>query len=151
MGLQPPTLGVRALKPLVAALRTLGHDAGSILRSVGLDESLLRDPDARIPAPDVGRLWSTAVATTGDEDLGLHLAQAAAIADFDLHAYAFLSSPTLGAGFDRMAAYQRLLNDATRILVESTERYAIVRHLRPGGFQRGARPPSSSWPSGSGS
>src|SRR5215510_12652105 len=103
---------------MIAALRALGYDTGAILRDAGLDESVLRDPDARIPAPDVGRFWSSAVATTADDDLGLHLAQAADIADFDLHAYAFLSSHTLGAGFDRMAAYQRLLNDSTRIVIE---------------------------------
>src|SRR4029079_7275786 len=122
---------------MIAALRPLGHDAGSILGASGLAESVLRDPDARIPAPDVGRLWSTAVATTGDENLGLHLAQASDIADFALHAYAFLSSPTLGAGFERMAAYQRLLNDSTRIVVERGEPHAVVRHVRRGGLPAG--------------
>jgi len=122
---------------VIAALRSLGHDPAPILRAAGLDDSLLRDSDARIPAANVGRLWSTAVATTGDENLGLHLAQAADIAEFDLHAYAFLSSPTLGAGFERMAAYQRLLNDSTRIVVERGEPHAVVRHVRRGGLPAG--------------
>jgi AraC-like DNA-binding protein len=135
-----PTLGVRALRPLIAGLQVLGHDPAALLRAVGLDRSSLRDPDARVPSALVGRFWSAALTASGDQDLALHLAEAADVSEFDVHAYAFLSSPTLGAAFERMAAYQRLLNDTNRIVVERGRREVVVRHQRQGGLPVGRQP-----------
>ena len=134
------TLGVRALRPVIEGLRALGHDPAPILRAAALDAAPLGDPDARIPARAVGQLWAIALEVTADPDLGLHLAEKADVAAFDLHAYALLSSPTLGVGFDRMAAYQRLINDSNRILIARHGPHAEIRHVRPGGLAVGRQP-----------
>jgi hypothetical protein len=70
-----PQLTVRAIRPLVFALRTLGHDTAPILSAIQLDEALLNDPDAHIPMSAGVNFLSAAVEKTGDTNLGLHLAQ----------------------------------------------------------------------------
>ena len=126
---------MRALRPVVAGLRALGHDADAIVAAAGLDASALDDLEGRVPHGVAMRLWSCAVAVTGDDDLGLHVAEAAPIQAFDVHAYAMLSSPTLRDAFERAGRYQRLIHDTTGYALESEpggER-AILRHALPGG------------------
>jgi AraC-like DNA-binding protein len=51
------------------------------------------------------------MATTGDEAIGLHIAQWLPRGALDLIEYAFRTSATLGDGLDRLAHYGRLIND----------------------------------------
>jgi AraC-like DNA-binding protein len=126
-------LAARALKPLIAGLTALRHDWRLALRSAGIDQGIMTDPDARVPTSRVMALWNAAAAQAGDADLGLHIALAADVASFDIHAYVLLSSPTLGAGLERLCRYQRLLHVATRLELQSQGRRATLRHSLPGG------------------
>lgn len=130
----PSTLGVRGLLPVVAGLRALGHDPAPILAAVGLDAAPLADPDARVPAAQVMRVLLEGVARTGDDHLGLHLAAHAPLETFDVHTYVVLSSPTLGAGYERLARYQRLIHDAARVELSRDGGVAALRHTLPGGL-----------------
>lgn len=130
----PSTLGVRGLLPVVAGLRALGHDPMPILAAVGLDAAVLADPDARVPAAQVMRVLLEGVARTGDDHLGLHLAAHAPLEAFDVHTYVVLSSPTLGAGYERLVRYQRLIHDAARVELCGDGGLATLRHRLPGGL-----------------
>ncbi len=130
----PATLGVRGLIPVVAGLRALGHEPEPLLHGVGIEPALLADPDARVPAAHVMRLLAEGAAATGDADLGLHLALAAPLAAFDVHAYVFLSSPTLGAGYERLCRLQRLINDRAQLTLTRTGKRATLRHALAGGL-----------------
>ena len=96
MAAPEPFLTVRAVHPLVSGLTAMGHDPRPLLALTGLDESTLRDPDARVPMRLVMSLMARAVETTRDANLGLHLAEHADIGSTDVHFYAIVSSPTLG-------------------------------------------------------
>lgn len=130
----PSTLGVRGLLPVVAGLRALGHDPAPILAAVGLDPAVLGDPDGRVPAAQVMQVLATGVTQTGDDHLGLHLAARAPLDAFDVHTYVVLSSPTLGAAYERLARYQRLIHDAARVELRREGRLATLRHTLPGGL-----------------
>lgn len=129
-----PRLTVRAIWPLVSALRALGHDPAPILSAVGLVEATLTDPDARVPMSAGVGLFAHAVEQTGDSNLGLHLAQRAEPSSFDVHFYAMLSSSTLGTAYERLCQYQRLIHETSRVELVVEKGRATLRHQLSGGL-----------------
>lgn len=128
-----PFLTVRALQPVVSALEALGHPAESILRAARIDRRVLDDAEGRVPQRAMGALWEHARALTGDDHLGIHLAEAAPIRSFEVHAYAMLSSPTLRDAYQRACRYQRLIHEVTDLTLEEGKQEGVLRHALPGG------------------
>ena len=64
--------------------------------------SILADLDGYLPAGSSRKLWERAVAIANDDCLGIHVAMAAPVNAFDVHAYAMLSSPTLSGALYRV-------------------------------------------------
>lgn len=129
-----PYLTVRAARPIVSGLRNLGHDPGPILAAVGMDATALDDVDAHIPMSQGVGLLVRGVEMTGDQDLGLHLAERADLGTLDVHFYAMLSSPTLAGAYERLCRYQRLIHETTRVTLEVEGDRATLRHEMPGGL-----------------
>ncbi len=127
-------LTVRALQPVVSGLAALGYDPGALSASVGIERALLDNPEARVPHDAVMRLWQEAVADRGDPDIGLHVAEAAAIESFDVHAYAVFASATLREGLQLACRYQRLIHESTELSLTPGTGGAWLRHTLPGGF-----------------
>lgn len=98
--------------PLLAAyMKEQGRSADSILQLSGIRGRDLTDPDVRVPETASREAWRLAMSTTGDEAIGLHVAQWLPRGSLDLVEYAFRTSATLGDGLDRLARYGRLIND----------------------------------------
>ena len=51
----------------------LGLDRTGLLRSVGLDEAELREPDKRVPAAKIEDLWRAVVKLVPQSDLGFQI------------------------------------------------------------------------------
>lgn len=128
-----PRLGIRAIRPLVSGLRVLGHDPAPHLHEAGIRLEVLADPDARVPMTAGLRLLAAAGAATGDDNLGLHLAEAAEIGSFDVAFYAMVSSPTLGQALERVARFQRLIHDTSKVTLAVEGGLAVLRHAMAGG------------------
>ena len=129
-----PFLTVRAVQPLVSGLTAMGHDPKPLLALVGLDESTLHDPDSRVPMRVVMSLIARAVEATGDANLGLHLAEHTDVGSADVHFYAIVSSPTLGAAYERVCRYQRLIHETNLVELDMQGERVWLRHRRPGGL-----------------
>jgi AraC-like DNA-binding protein len=129
-----PTLTARAILPLVSGLQRLGHNPKPFLDAVGLDAGALDDPDARIPMSAGSGLLVRAAEMTGDDCIGLHLAEHADLRTADVHYYAMAASATLRDAFTRLSRYQRLIHETTRIEVSATADGMALRHVLPGGF-----------------
>jgi AraC-like DNA-binding protein len=129
-----PRLTIRAIRPLDSGLRALGHDPAPVLAAAGIDARLLDDPDATVPMGAGVAFLTEAARRTDDPDVGLHLAERADLGSFDVHLYAMLSSPTLGAAFERLGRYQRLIHETTRVELTREEDGAVLRHRMPGGL-----------------
>ncbi len=127
-------LTVRAISPLLSGLRVLGHDPTPLLAAAQIDSALLKDPDARVPATAVREFWTRALETTGDENLGFHLAQHADIGSFDVLFYLLATSPTLGSAYARMSRSQRLIHDSNVVELTTAGAQAVLRHRRPTGL-----------------
>jgi AraC-like DNA-binding protein len=128
-----PRLTVRAIRPLISGLRRLGHDPAGIFQAIGIDDRSLTDPDGRVPVSVATALFTRGVEQTGDANLGLHLAEQAELSAFDVHFYAMASSPTLGAAFERLCRYQRLIHETSRVDLEIDGERAALRHQLAGG------------------
>src|SRR5688572_33419349 len=70
---------------------------------------MLDDPHIRVPEGLTETAWALATALTGDEALGIHLAESLPRGALDLIGYSLRSSPSLEKGLDRLARYGRLV------------------------------------------
>ena len=102
-------------------------DATSIRQLPGLTD--LSDPDLRVPETSVEMAWRLSTSLTGDAAIGVHIAESLPRGALDLVEYAFRSSPTLGAGLERLARYGRVVSDraATRMEANGDGVLLLVR------------------------
>jgi AraC-like DNA-binding protein len=77
----------------------------------------LVDPSVRVTEAAAETAWRLAATLTGDDALGVHVAESLPRGALDLIEYALRSSPSLGDGLDRLARYGRLMSD--RVAVRS--------------------------------
>jgi AraC-like DNA-binding protein len=127
-----PRLTVRALRPVISGLTRLGYDPGPFLHAQGIDRDSLLDHDATVPMSACVGLLADAVRITNDDNLGLHLAEQAELGSFDVHFYAMVSSPTLGAAFERVCRYQRLIHETSHVQLERFGHHAVLSHRLAG-------------------
>jgi hypothetical protein len=128
-----PGLTVRAIRPVIAGLEALGHSVDSLLAEAGIPASILADLDGYLLAGSSRKLWERAVAKAKDDCLAIHVAMAAPVNAFDVHAYAMLSSPTLSGALYRVCRYQRLINEGTELTLEDDGGDGVLRHGLLGG------------------
>ena len=118
----------------MSGLMTLGYDPLPFLHTRGIDSNMLLDPDATVPMSACVGLLADGVRATGDDNLGLHVAEHAELGSFDVHFYAMVSSPTLGAAFERVCRYQRLIHETSQVRLETSGDRALLSHRLPGGM-----------------
>ena len=102
------------LPHLIAWVESRNIDAAPMRSLFG--RTRLEDPTTRVPETITETAWRLAVTLTGDEALGIHIAESLPRGALDLIEYALRSSPSLEKGLDRLARYGRLVSDrvATR-------------------------------------
>jgi AraC-like DNA-binding protein len=111
-----------------------------LLRAAGLGPAAVFDPDGAVPHRQNARLWDEAVRLTGDQDLGLHMAEWVSQCPeehFDVLAYAVQSCASLGEHYRRMGRYVRLLHEGAYLSLEIEQDTAKLVH----GLLDGAMPP----------
>ena len=118
----------------MSGLTTLGYDPVPFLLTHGIDNEMLLDPDATVPMSACVGLLAEGVQATGDDNLGLHVAERAELGSFDVHFYAMVSSPTLGAAFERVCRYQRLIHETSQVRLEPSGDRAVLSHRLSGGL-----------------
>ena len=109
------------LPHLFAHVAARGHDTAPLRRLPGLRGCDLEDPEARIPDGAAREAWRLATELTGDDALGLHMAESVPAGALDLLEYAFRSSTTLATGLEQLARYGRVTNDRGAARVERTD------------------------------
>jgi len=91
------------------------------------------ETDSLVPTSLTMTLLSRAVEYTGDENLGLHLAEHAELGSFDVHFSRWRPVQTLGAAYERLCRYQRLIHETSRVDLEIGDATAVLRHQLAGG------------------
>lgn len=109
------------------AVEVKGVDAESIMREVGMDLALLKDPLARFPVRQTMVFWQRAIEATGDPLLGLEVARHIHPLTFHALGYAGLASRDLADMFTRLARYFRIVSDAGDLSFERVGRAGVLR------------------------
>ncbi len=122
----------KVLLRLVDFVARHGHDPEALCRSAGVHRASLAEPGARVPYTTAERLGARAVALTGDDNLGLHLALGVGEAlPHDPGALLLMASPTLGVALERMVRYQRYWGDGPRSALAACPGGLALRYVHP--------------------
>jgi AraC-like DNA-binding protein len=125
----------RFTRGLVRALVSAGTPAPEIAALAGLSEGALGNPFSDLTAR---RLWNAAPELTGDDDFGLHFAEAATLEELGIAGYIARASATIGDACSRIVHLQRLLKDADQLELRVDEHGATLVDL--------PRPDEPPWP-----
>ncbi|WP_075098158.1 AraC family transcriptional regulator [Sandaracinus amylolyticus] len=109
--------------------RALGLDPDALRRALGVDETVLRDPDGRVPLTALYDLVERVIDDTGDPHAHLRLAQQLDVEAFDALGLLVMSSPTFGVALERTLEYQRVFAEGERYDAITTERAVHVRYV----------------------
>jgi len=105
------TIQARSAEKIIKFAEGYGVSADSLYQAVGLNPSLLHDPDSRIPFSQLVDLYEKASQLSRDGYFGLHLGETVNPKAFDLVGYIALNSPTLAEAFSRVARYHSIWTD----------------------------------------
>jgi AraC-like DNA-binding protein len=103
------------VRALVEATERAGVSADVLLQGAAIDVSRLQDATARFDLNDFQRLQLRALDLTRDEALGLHMAERASEASFDLVAHLVAHAPTLRDAISICSQFERLLMDGAHL------------------------------------
>ncbi len=124
---------------MLAYAQGRGMEMATLAQRFSLDPDHLADPDARVDAAVVQRLWEKLPRMLGDPDFGVHLARfAAAGGPSMLIEWMMQSSCTLREGIDRALRYERVLQDVSTTEMRKTPEGVVLAVPEHG---NGIRPP----------
>ncbi|WP_394389153.1 AraC family transcriptional regulator [Shewanella woodyi] len=117
----------------LAICRTIdsyGVESGELLQQVGINPTLLRDPNARIPTKLVTQLWQLAVVTTGDESIGLKVANFVQPTSFNALSFSLLVSESLLDAWERVKRYYEIISNVLEMKIERGEKESALCFIR---------------------
>lgn len=126
-------------RALVAACERLGVDTRALLAAAGVSRQTLDDPDARLPAQQVGKLWTRAYELSRDPVLSLHAAEACPLGAYKVIDYMGYNAPTVGDAFTYAARYFHLVNTAVTLPIDASGDpivFGIIDASSPEGVSR---------------
>lgn len=103
-----------------------GIDAHTLFKKVGLDVNKLGDGNARYRMGDMTKLWTAAVAETGNPCFGIEVGSTWAPTTFHALGFAWLASHSLRDALQRLERYSRIVNNS---LSASLEENGMQLHL----------------------
>jgi len=121
-----PTYLVRIAQLLLDDAARAGADRAALLRDLGLDASLLENPDARLPLSTVAAIARAVVSSSPVPGFGLRAGAARKTRDAGLVGYAILHSATLRDALGRLVRFGRIMGDHNRIEVDETGPAATI-------------------------
>jgi AraC-like DNA-binding protein len=116
---------------LVRALLEITEEAGvsreALLQGTSIEPGQLQDTAGRFELRTFEQLQIRALDLTGDEALGLHMAERASEAAFDLLAHLVAHAPTLRAAIEVCSQFERLLMDGAHLRLQEHGELATIR------------------------
>jgi AraC-like DNA-binding protein len=113
---------------LARAIQSAGVDPGRLLQKLGLDNSVLLNPDGFLPCSVFADALEEAAQLTGDDCFGLHFGERTNPKNIGPLVYAVLNSPTMAAGFETAARYLHVHNESAKLSLSVDQNLAYLRH-----------------------
>ena len=127
------TIAARMALRILDHCRSRGVDGDALCRDLGLSPASLAEPGARIPYQTLALVGARALALTGDEAFGLHLANDVTRRDqIDAGLLLAMASPTVLVALEKVARYQRFWGDGDRTRLLRLPDGVAVRYTLPG-------------------
>ena len=133
MPARQPRIASRAVRPVISGLLELGYDARSLIAAANIDPKDLNHPDGTIPFSQMGALWRQAESSSGDDSIGIHVAEYLPLDSLDIHTFAMRASTTLREALRIAVSFQRLIHETTVLEFEEGKGRAALKHRLPGG------------------
>lgn len=108
-------------RALCLACEKLGLDIDALLTGAGLSRSEVDDPDGYISRQAAYRFFELAFAESGDPHLALHAVEALDFGAYRALDFLAANAPTLGAAFERVSAYFKLIDPAAELVIASCD------------------------------
>lgn len=108
-------------------VKSLGRDPHAFMRSVGLQASLLQDPETLIPRDAARELLEITARATRTEDLALRLAAQRKLSALGPISLVLREEPTPRAALDTLRRYLKLVNASLIIRVEDAGNVVVIR------------------------
>lgn len=118
------TLATSLVIDFLGFLERQGHPLTDVCRTAGIDPDIVRQPNSRVPAACMERLWPLAVQLTGDPDVGLHSAES-------YNPWALSIVGDAGRTTCRFSAVEE--QTSYRQLVDEVRKSLTIEHLSPPG------------------
>jgi AraC-like DNA-binding protein len=113
------------------AAQAYGLDARSLAAKVGVHDTDLKDPDARIPLERYVALWESISASPRGEDFGFWLGRAMNVRMLGVVGYAMQHAADVRACFRCLDRFRRLVNDVISPVIEETRAGVVFRRTEP--------------------
>ena len=113
----------------LAICRTIdaaGIDSNKILDEIGINRACLVDPNARLPIQQMTQLWRHAVTYTGDESIGLKVANFVQPTSFNALSFSLLVSDSLEDAWNRVKRYYTIISNVLEVDIEVAEQYSAL-------------------------
>jgi len=127
-----PMISLTVATGLVDAIAAAGVTPERVLRTLGLERSILANPDGFIASSTFANLLETAARETADDCFGLHFGEHFNPRDMGALAYVTLNSPTVAASIQNVERYMHLHNEAATIKFSIEGRRGYLRYLLTG-------------------
>lgn len=107
--------------------RQYGLNTHVLMSSAGLSQSLLNDPEQRIPVKAAIHLMEESARESGCETLGLRMAELRQLSDFGEVSLLLSHQSSLREALQVIVQYRHLLNDSLAIHIEEAGKTVLIR------------------------
>jgi len=115
------------VKGVADTLKAVGLDVPALFKEAALELATLDDPDARFPTEGLSLLWQLAMTRSNNPAIGLANSNVVKPGNFDVVAYAMMSSPNLLGILERAVRYVDVLSDAaTLTLADDRDGHRLI-------------------------
>ncbi|MCZ6807373.1 MAG: AraC family transcriptional regulator [Deltaproteobacteria bacterium] len=119
----------RAILPVIESLEKLGVSREDLQVALGPGAAeLLEDPNARFAYPAVQAFWDSALAQSGDPEIGLHAALLISPGDYGVIGYLGQASRSVKDAAGTLLRFRRLLADSISFDFEDTTAGVLLVH-----------------------
>jgi AraC-like DNA-binding protein len=125
------SVSIVLVRAFVEVVERAGIGRDELLGTTNIDPAGLDAGDARCEFAEFANLQTRAVDLTGDEALGLHIAEQASEAAFDLVAHLIAHAPTLRDGLELCLRFQRVFSDDPELTLLEKGDIATIRLAFP--------------------
>lgn len=123
------TVSVLGMREMIQYAIEAGVDVRALMAELGVDPSVLADPDHRLSVRTVQQAWERAAELSGDAAFGLHVAERATIGVFEALDYALWASATFDEVLERLERFHRVIGDDLALQRVRTGKWIRVRRL----------------------